>query len=99
MHTSIVSNSVLTIEADGTRLYYLWGKLHRTDGPAIERADGTKWWYLNGQRHREDGPAYEGADGTRWWYLNDREHTLDSYMKKLKMPKQDQVMFKLKWGG
>jgi hypothetical protein len=27
------------------------GRLHRTDGPAIERADGDKFWYLNGQMH------------------------------------------------
>jgi hypothetical protein len=32
-------------------------KLHRIDGPAIERADGTREWYRDGKRHREDGPA------------------------------------------
>ena len=33
--------------ANGTKLWYLNGVLHRTDGPAIEYADGTKSWYLN----------------------------------------------------
>jgi hypothetical protein len=28
--------------------WYLNGKLHRTDGPAIEHSDGDKEWYLNG---------------------------------------------------
>ena len=35
--------------ADGTKEWYLNGKLHREDGPAIERADGTKEWWLNGK--------------------------------------------------
>jgi hypothetical protein len=31
---------------DGTRMWFLNGRLHRTDGPAIERADGTvEWWF------------------------------------------------------
>ena len=34
--------------ANGSKEWYLNGKLHRTDGPAIEFADGTKSWYLNG---------------------------------------------------
>ena len=41
------------------RIWYINGKRHREDGPAIEYADGTKKWYLNDQRHREDGPACE----------------------------------------
>jgi len=53
------------------------GKLHRKDGPAIERADGTKYWLLNGKWHREDGPAVERADGTKEWWLNDKCHRED----------------------
>jgi len=64
-------------EADGSKSWYLNGKLHREDGPAIEQADGTKEWYLNGQRHREDGPAYEYADGSKFWYLNGQRHRED----------------------
>ena len=33
---------------DGTKHWYLNGKLHREDGPAIEYADGSKAWWLNG---------------------------------------------------
>jgi len=32
---------------DGSREWYLNGKLHREDGPAIEWADGSKEWFLN----------------------------------------------------
>lgn len=56
--------------ADGTKEWYLNGKRHRTDGPAIEHSNGSKGWWLNGKRHREDGPAVEYADGTKQWYLN-----------------------------
>jgi hypothetical protein len=48
------------------------GKLHREDGPAIEKANGSKSWWLNGELHREDGPAVEDADGTKEWWLNDK---------------------------
>ena len=54
----------------GTKSWYLNGKYHREDGPAIEYASGTKFWYLNGNLHREDGPACEWADGDKFWYLN-----------------------------
>ena len=66
---------------DGQIEYRLKGKLHREDGPAIERADGDKQWWLNGQVHRKDGPAYEHANGTRLWLLNDKLHREDGPAK------------------
>ena len=60
---------------NGDKHWYLNGKLHREDGPAVEHTGGTKCWYLNGQRHREDGPAVEWAGGTKHWYLNDKQLT------------------------
>ena len=62
---------------DGTKHWCLNGKLHRTDGPAIEYADGTKEWYLDGKRHRTDGPAAEDANGTKEWWLNGELHRED----------------------
>ena len=59
--------------SNGTKEWYLNGKLHREDGPAVERASGTKQWLLNGSLHREDGPALEWADGTKSWSLNDED--------------------------
>jgi uncharacterized protein (UPF0216 family) len=67
----------IVTDADGTTRYYLNGKLHREDGPAIEYADGTTRYYLNGKLHREDGPAIEYADGTKEYFLNGKLHRED----------------------
>jgi hypothetical protein len=67
----------LKVYPNGYREWYLNGKRHRQDGPAIEHSDGTREWYLNGERHRQDGPAVERADGTRFWYLNGKLHRQD----------------------
>jgi hypothetical protein len=65
------------------------GKLHRKDGPAIERADGTKAWYVNGKYHREDGPAIEYADGTKFWYVDGKLLTQEQFLARTKCkPKQ-----------
>jgi hypothetical protein len=39
----------LHIDANGTKRWWLNGKFHREDGPAVEYADGDKAWYLNGK--------------------------------------------------
>ena len=57
-------------DANGTKYWYLNGKLHREDGPAIEYANGEKQWYLNDKLHREDGPAVELANGETRYYIN-----------------------------
>jgi antitoxin component YwqK of YwqJK toxin-antitoxin module len=44
--------------------YYLNGKLHRINVPAIEYFDGTKEYYLNGKLHRINVPAIERANGS-----------------------------------
>ena len=67
------------VYTNGTKLWFLNGKLHREDGPAVEWADGTKKWYLNGEYHREDGPAVEWADGTKFWYLNGKYLTQEEH--------------------
>jgi len=32
---------------NGWKVWYLNGKRHRTDGPAVEESDGSKYWFLN----------------------------------------------------
>jgi hypothetical protein len=64
------------VDNNGDKCWYLNGKLHREDGPAIEYANGDKYWYLNGKRHREDGPAVE-SNGSKFWYLNNKLHRED----------------------
>jgi hypothetical protein len=58
-------------------VYYLNGKVHRSDGPAIERSNGTKEWYLDGKVHRLDGPAIERANGTKEWWIEGKKHRKD----------------------
>jgi len=62
---------------EGNKEWFLKGKLHREEGPAVEYADGTDEWWLNGELHREDGPAIEYADGTEEWYIEGNHHRLD----------------------
>jgi hypothetical protein len=62
---------------NGDRIWYLNGKIHREDGPAVEQSNGTLKWFLNGNYHREDGPAVEWPSGTRQWYLNGERHRED----------------------
>ena len=61
----------------GTKEWRLNGKVHREDGPAIERANGEKEWCLNGKLHREDGPAIEYSNGAKEWFLNGKRHRED----------------------
>jgi hypothetical protein len=64
------------VQGNGDKHWYLDGKLHRSDGPAVEWADGSKFWYLDGKLHRSDGPAVEYANGdARFWYLDDKQLT------------------------
>ena len=63
--------------ANGGKEWYLNGKLHREDGPAVEYANGNKYWWLNDELHREDGPACERANGDKEWYLNGNRHRED----------------------
>jgi hypothetical protein len=39
----------VTVCPNGTKLWNLFGKRHREDGPAVEYADGDNHWYLNGR--------------------------------------------------
>jgi len=70
------------VYCNGDKAWYLNGKRHRVDGPAVEAANGTKCWYLDGKYHRENGPAVEWADGRKYWYLNDEELTEEGHKAK-----------------
>ena len=67
------------VSSDGTRVWFLNGKLHREDGPAIECTNGANNWFLNGKRHREDGPAIEYDSGHKYWYINGEQLTEDEF--------------------
>ena len=69
--------------AYGDKEWYLNGKRHREDGPAIEYANGDKYWYINGKLHRVDGPAIEYNTGTKVWCLDSSYYTEKEYYKEL----------------
>ena len=64
---------------DENECWYLNGKLHRTDGPAVIRSDGCQKWYLNGNLHRTDGPAVTWSNGSQKWYLNGEKVDKDTF--------------------
>jgi hypothetical protein len=39
------------IDVNGNKRWWLNGKVHREDGPAIEWKDGDKEWWLNGEEY------------------------------------------------
>lgn len=40
--------------ANGTKMWWVDGQLHRLDGPAVEYADGSKEWYINHKKCTEE---------------------------------------------
>jgi hypothetical protein len=68
------------VDFDG-KSWWLNGKLHREDGPAVELSSGSKYWYLNDKLHREDGPAIELSDGTKSWWLNGINYSEEDWKK------------------
>jgi len=72
-----LSRGIKVMTNNGDKSWFLNGKLHREDGPAVEWNEGTKFWYLNDKRHREDGPAVEYPSGRKDWYLNGLRHRED----------------------
>ena len=60
---------------DGSKSWFLDGKRHRLDGPAVETESGTKYWYFNNKCHRLDGPAIEYPNGLKLWFFNDKKIT------------------------
>ncbi len=77
---------ICKIDSESNKYWFLNGKLHREDGPAVECANGTKYWYLNGQRHREDGPAVEYANGSKLWFLNGQKYSYKQWLKLIPNP-------------
>ena len=58
------------VNSAGTEVWYLNGKVHRTDGPAIIHPEGCALWLRNGKLHRLDGPAITHADGSEEWWVH-----------------------------
>jgi len=74
----------MKVYPNGKKEWRLNGKLHRTDGPAIEWTGGSKEWRLNGKLHRTDGPAVEMADGSKMWFLDGEQVSWQEVFKQAK---------------
>lgn len=68
---------------NGSKEWWVSGKLHREDGPAIEYVNGAKHWFVNGKRHRIFGPAIEFGNGQVAFYLNNVEYEQKKYYELL----------------
>ena len=44
---------VVKADTCGNKSWFLNGKRHRINGPAVEYSDGDKYWYLNGMYYYE----------------------------------------------
>jgi hypothetical protein len=76
--SSAVAGLMIKIHPDKTE-YYLNGKLHLLDGPAVQFTNGDKKWYQNDLLHRVNGPAIELASGTKEWFQYDKLHRVDGF--------------------
>jgi hypothetical protein len=64
------------MDRHGNKMWYVNGKLHRDDAPAIEWRNGATEWYQHGKRHRIGAPAIEFTNGKEWW-MNNKLHRED----------------------
>jgi hypothetical protein len=84
---------------NGGKEWWLRGRRHRTDGPAIDDADGSKQWFVNGELHRTDGPAIEWSDGGKEWCLNNEIFSFNEWLNQNhELTDEEKVMMKLKYG-
>jgi len=68
-----MKKSKIIVDKYEDKYWFLNGKKHKEDGPAVVTQDGSKGWYLNDKLHRIDGPAIELFDGSKYWFLNGKE--------------------------
>ena len=96
MNNSIKSLKVKIYYDNGQKKYERWylnGKRHREDGPALQyfHSNGQKryeYWYLRGKFHREDGPALQtwlkNGEKIYGWFLNNKGYSREEWINKLK---------------
>ena len=71
----------------GLKRWYVDGKLHREDGPAVERTDSSRYkaWFIKNKLHRLDGPAVEDAHGTKEYWIDDKLYSFEEWDRLRKM--------------
>ena len=91
-----IEKPTLKVGSDGVKMWFQNGKLHRLDGPAVERLDGSKAWYQNGKLHRLDGPAVEYPDGTKMWYINGKQYSEKKFKTQVNIFKGLEVLSRIR---
>jgi hypothetical protein len=66
-----------TLLSNGTIEWKVNGKLHREDGPAIERTNGDRFYYKNGRIHRDGGEPAVITDIYVMWCKDGQYHRED----------------------
>jgi hypothetical protein len=71
--------NIVRFENDRGLYFTLFGKSHRTDGPAKTwNYNGETNWYYNNKYHREYGPAIELPNNLyKAWYYHGKRHKSD----------------------
>ena len=89
----------MRVDMNGSKGWYVKGKLHREDGPAVEYANGTKAWRFKGMVHRTDGPAVMWADRDPEWYVNDKKcYTNEEFQQAAGLTDEELIEIILKYG-
>jgi hypothetical protein len=85
--------------SNGDKIWFLDGKISRTDGPAVVRTDGTNIWYLNGVLHRTDGPSDDRPDAETRFHLYGCAYMFDEWLDQTTgLTDEEKVMYKLQYG-
>jgi hypothetical protein len=85
-YQAVIANDFtgIILYPNNDKIWYVEGKEHRIDGPAIMDANGDRYWYQNGRHHRLDGPAIECANGFRSFWIEDIEFEEKTYWEHIK---------------
>ena len=69
------------IHSSGTKIWFIHGKIHRENGPALMTSLGEIWYY-QGMIHRLNGPAIINKENNNQsYYIYDIEYSKKYYNK------------------
>ena len=68
-------NGPAVVDTDGSKWYYINGKLHNPNGAAVIWPDGGQEYWINDQLHNPDGPAMVRANGYKAHYIKGKKLT------------------------
>jgi hypothetical protein len=81
----------------GYKAWYVDGRRHRTDGPAVIYDNGDEFWYARNQFHRTDGPAVIRHYGEHEWWINGDYFSFNEWLKESPLCDEQKAMLKLKY--